>query len=440
MNFFPALAANAVDESRANEVDKLFQPVSGDKTPGAAVLVVRDGEVVLRKGYGMADVAGSLPNTPNTRFLLASVTKTFTAMAIMQLHDRGLLNIDDPVSKYLPDFPPGDKVKIRNLLSHTGGLPDFMSYEQAMTKPLEFEPGTRVSYSNIGYQMLGRIIEKVAGQSYEKYLQENIFRPVGMSSSGVDQDATLKERACGYLNSADGFTSVGRSAAIDAYAAGSLFSTVEDMFLWSQALESGKLVKPETLQLVFTPSRLSDGREALFGLGWMIGRYKGLREIHHGGDITGFSTEVCRFPEQKFTVIVLSNIGMRPPGPLPNALDLSRKIAEIYLSDQMKEEPEVKVIKLDTAILDLYVGEYEIEAPEVVLREGGRTFTVTREGDRLMGESKMGKTELLAESEAVFQAKGSPIKLTFSKDPEGKWNRALFSVMGVREFSAHRIK
>jgi len=440
ISFFSPLSADATDESRGHEVDKLFQPVSGDNTPGAAVLVVRDGKVVLKKAYGMADVAGSLPNTPKTRFLLASVTKTFTATAIMQLHERGLLNIEDPVSKYLPAFPPGEKVKIRNLLSHTGGLPDFVSYEQAMKKPLEFEPGTRVSYSNIGYQMLGKIIEKVSGKSYEEYLQENIFRPAGMSNSGVDQEASLKERACGYLNSPDGFKSVGRSSASDAYSAGSLFSTVEDMFLWIQALESGKLVKPETLQLVFTPSRLSDGREAVFGLGWMIGPHKGLREIHHGGDITGFSTEVSRFPEQKFTVIVLSNIGMRPPGPVPNALDLSRKIAEIYLCDQMKEEPEVEVIKLDPAVLDLYVGEYEIEAPEVVLREGGRTFSVTREGDHLMGESKMGKTELLAESETVFQAKGSPVKLTFTKDPDGKVNRVLFSVMGVREFPAHRIR
>lgn len=175
-------------------------------------------------------------------------------------------------------------------------------------------------------------------------------------------------------------------------------------------------------------------------MGWMIGRYKGLTEIHHGGDITGFNTEIARFPEQKLTVIVLSNIGMRPPGPLPNAMEISRKIAEIYVGDQMKEEPEVKIIRLDPALLDLYVGEYEIEAPEVVLREGGRTFTITREGDRLMGESKMGKTELLAESETVFQAKGSPVKLTFTKDPDGKVNKVLFGVMGVREFPAHRIR
>jgi len=223
ISFFPSLSADAADESRGREVDRLFQPVNGDKTPGAAVLVIRDGEVVLKKGYGMADVAGNLRNTPKTRFLLASVTKTFTATAIMQLHDRGLLNLDDTISKYLPDFRPGDKVKVRNLLSHTGGLPDFMSYEQAMEKPLEFEPGTRVSYSNIGYQMLGKIIEKVSGKSYEEYLQENIFRPAGMSNSGVDQEASLKERACGYLNSPDGFKSVGRSSASDAYSAGSLF-------------------------------------------------------------------------------------------------------------------------------------------------------------------------------------------------------------------------
>ena len=164
ISFSPPLSGLAADESRSQEVDKLFQPVNGDKTPGGAVLVIRNGEVVLKKAYGMADVDASLPNTPKTRFLLASVTKTFTAIAIMQLHDRGLLSIDDPVSKYMPAFPPGEKVKIRNLLSHTGGLPDFMSYEQAMEKPLEFEPGTRVSYSNIGYQMLGKIIEKVSGK------------------------------------------------------------------------------------------------------------------------------------------------------------------------------------------------------------------------------------------------------------------------------------
>jgi CubicO group peptidase (beta-lactamase class C family) len=440
IGLLPVLSAQATDDRRASEVDRLFQPVAGNKTPGAAVLVIRDGQVVLKKAYGMADVAANLPNTPTTRFLLASVTKTFTATAIMQLHERGILSIDDPVSKYLTDFPQGDRVKIRNLLSHTAGLPDFMSYEQALTKPLEFEPGSRVSYSNIGYQMLGKIIEKVSGKSYEEYLQDNIFKPAGMGSSGMDRDVSLNARACGYLNSQDGFTSVGRNLAADAYSAGALFSTVDDMALWNQALESAKLLKPETLQQVFTPSRLSDGREAVFGLGWMIGRYKGVREIHHGGDITGFSTEASRFPDQRLTVIVLSNIGMRPPGPLPNALDLSRKIAEIYVGDQMKDEPEPEVIKLDPTVLDLYVGEYEIEAPEVVLREGGRTFTITREGDRLMGESKMGKGELLPESETVFQAKGSPVKLTFIKDLDGKVTRVLFGVMGVREFPAHRIK
>jgi len=439
MTLVGATSAQNPDESRALAVDKLFEPVN-DKTPGAAVVVIRDGAVVLKKAYGMADVTAGVPNTTKTRFLLASVTKTFTAAAIMQLADRGLLNIDDTVSKYLTDFPSGDKVKLRHLLTHTGGLPDFMSYEQAREKPLEFEPGTRVSYSNIGYQMLGKIIEKVSGQTYEAYLQENIFKPAGMSSSGVDKKSSLKERACGYLNSPDGFQSAGRNAATDAYAAGSLFSSVEDLFLWSQALESGKLVKTETLQQVFTPTRMNDGRDGVFGLGWMIGRNKGLREVHHGGDITGFNTEVARYPDQKFTVIVLSNIGMRPLGPLPNAADLSKKIAEIYLGDQMKEEPEVKIVKLDSAVLDLYVGEYAIEAPEVVLREGGRTFVITHEGDRLMGESKMGKGELLAESETVFQAKGSPVKLTFIKDPDGKVNRVLFSVMGVREFPAHRIK
>jgi len=435
----PSLSAQSNDETRGREVDKLFRSIDGDRTPGAAVLVARGGEVLLKKAYGMADVAGQLLNTPQTRFLLASVTKTLTAAAIMQLHERGLLSVDDPVSKYLADFPPGDKVKIRNLLSHTGGLPDFMSYEDALKKPLEFEPGTRVSYSNIGYQMLGKIIEKVSGVTYEQYLQDSFFRPLGMTNSGIDRESSLKDRACGYLNSAEGFQSAGRNAAADVYSAGGLFSSVEDLFAWNQALQSGKLLKAETLKLVFTPDRLADGRDGVFGLGWMIGQYKGLLQIHHGGDIGGFNTEVSCFPDQKLTIIVLSNIGMRPPGPLPDSASLSQKIAQIYIGDQMKETPQA-TFKLDPNVLDLYVGDYELEAPEIVLREGGRTFVVTREGDRLMGESRMGKTELLAESETVFQAKDSPVKLTFSKDADGKINRVLFSIMGVREFPAHRIR
>jgi CubicO group peptidase (beta-lactamase class C family) len=430
--------AGAGDDPRSVKVDALFKAVTGDKTPGASVLVIHNGVVVYKKAYGMADVDARIANTPATRFLLASVTKLFTATAVMQLQDRGLLKIDDFVSKYLPDFPHGHQVTLRHLLSHTGGIPDFISYEQAGQQPLESEPGERVSYSNVGYQMLGMIIEKVSGKKYETYIQENIFSPLGMRDSGLDRESLLQARASGYLNSESGYQGIGKNDSSGAYSAGALFSSVDDLILWNQALDSGRLVKAETLCDMLTPTRLKDGREALFGLGWMLRSYRGLRQSHHGGDIYGFNTEISRFPDQKLSIAVLCNIGMRPHGPLPTAADLAQSIAEVYLEDQMEQERVFQAVTVDPAILDLYVGEYEIEAPEVVLREGGSYLIITREGNRLLGESKMGKMEIRAEAENVFQSQGSPIKLIFVKGSEGEVNEVILSVMGVREFRARK--
>jgi D-alanyl-D-alanine carboxypeptidase len=424
--------------AKSKQVDELFQAVSG-QTPGASVIVVKQGTVVHRKGYGMADVEAGIPNHPDTRFCLGSVTKSFTALAILQLQESGLLKIEDPVSNYLPDFPHASRMKIRHLLTHTAGVPDFMSYEEAKEKPLDFEPGERVSYSNIGYLMLGRIIEKVSGKPYQEYLQDQIFVPLGLVNSGYDEESLVDRRAAGYLNAASGFQRTPREAMAGAYAAGALFSSVEDLRRWDEAFAAGKIIKTEMVREALTPGRLNDGRDGAFGFGWMISRHKGLLKVHHGGDITGFNAEVSHFPEQQLAVFVLSNLGMRPPGPLPSSADLADKIAEIYLGDQMKEEP-VTVVAIDPALYDLYAGVYEIDAPEVVLREGGRTFLITREEDRFFGEGKLGKAELFAESETVFRVEGSPMKLIFSRGADGQVNDLLFSFMGVREFRAHRVK
>jgi CubicO group peptidase (beta-lactamase class C family) len=430
--------AGPVADSRSAQVDALFQPVVGNTFPGAAVVVIQDGTVVHKNAYGMADVEAKVANTPRTRLLLASVTKLFTATAIMQLQDRGLLKIDDPVAKYLPDFPHGGRMTLRHLLSHTGGIPDFVTYEQAGQQPLEFEPGQRVSYSNVGYQILGMILEKVSGKKYGAYLQENIFQPLGMRDSGLDEESLLQARAVGHLYSENGYQAIGRNDSSGAYAAGGLYSSVEDLVLWNQALDSRRLLKAETLREMLTPTRLGDGREAPFGLGWMLHTYRGLPQSHHGGDIHGFNSEISRFPDQKLSIVVLANIGMRPPGPLPAAADLARSIAEIYLADQMAPLEVMETFAVDPAILDLYAGEYEIQAPETVLREGGSYLIITREGDRLMAESKMGKVEIHAEAENVFQAHGSPIKLIFLRGADDKVGEVILSVMGVREFRAFK--
>src|SRR4051812_18139766 len=171
----------------AKAVDQLFANISSNKSPGAAVAVVRDGKALLVKGFGLADVEKGTPITSATVFRLASVTKSFTAIAVLQLVESGKLKLSDPVSQYVPDFANADKIRISQVLSHTAGIQDFISYDEVKRLPLEFEPGSRINYSNNGYQLLGRIIEKVSGQPWDEYLRDHIFVPLGMKHSGYDR-------------------------------------------------------------------------------------------------------------------------------------------------------------------------------------------------------------------------------------------------------------
>ena len=313
------------------KIDELFRPIAEIKSPGAAVAVVRNGQVIFTKAYGMADVANGVDNSPGTIFRLASITKTFTAVAVLQLMEGGKLKLNEPLSKYMADFPNSEKILISHLLSHTAGVADFIPYEELQKRPLEFEPGSRISYSNNGYSLLGRVIEKVSGQPWDEYLRDHIFLPLGMKHTGYDRTQELAGRATGYLAGADGqYKPIPPQDAFGAYAGGGLYSTVEDMVRWDLGLSSGKLLRQETLERASTPGLLTDGRRTVYGLGWMTTNYRGLREVGHGGDITGFNTYFARYPDSQLSVIVLSNVGMRPPGPVPVSADLVHRIAEIW--------------------------------------------------------------------------------------------------------------
>ncbi|HWR53110.1 MAG TPA: serine hydrolase domain-containing protein [Bryobacteraceae bacterium] len=440
--FFAAPPASSVQPSAAlaAKVDALFAPVAGGKLPGAAVAIVQDGRVVLMKGYGMADVEKNVPITPGAIFRLASVTKSFTAVATLQLHERGKLNIEDPVSKYLPDFTAGANVRIAHLLTHTAGVPDFISIEEAKKRPLEFTPGSRISYSNSGYQLLGLIIEKASGKRWEECLRENIFQPLGMKHTGWDRSSELPGRATGYLLGKDGaYEPVQAQDAAGAFAAGGLYSTVEDMVRWDEGLAKSKVLKRKTLELAFSPGLLTDGRRTVYGMGFIIGKHGGLREIGHGGDITGFNTWIARYPERDFAVVVLSNTGMRPPGPLPTASDLAHRIVELYLADYIEKPQQKAPVQLSAAALDSWVGRYEFDAPETVIQQTGRYLTITREGERLIGQDKNTKLPLEAQSQTVFQSPGAPIVFTFVRGEEGKATEVIVTVMGLREFRAKRV-
>ena len=422
-------------------IDELFRPVAGGKSPGAAVAVVRNGEVIFMKAYGMADVAKGAVNSPATIFRLASITKTFTAVAVLQLVEGGKLKLNDPMSKYIADFPDTDRILISHLLSHTAGVADFIPYEELKTRPLEFEPGSRISYSNNGYAILGRVIEKVSGQPWDEYLRDHIFLPLDMKHTGYDRTPELTGRATGYLAGKDGqYQPIAPQDGLGAYAGGGLYSTVEDMVRWDGGLSSGKLLRKETLERASTPGLLTDGRRTVYGLGWMTTNYRGLREVGHGGDITGFNTYYARYPDARLSVIVLSNVGMRPPGPLPVSADLVHRIAEIWLEDRMQTRDVLREVKVTTASLESYVGRYRLDAPAVIIQNMGSHIVITRQGDRLMAEANGMKLPLLAKSDTVFQAPGSPAELTFVCGGNERCPKVVVTLMGLREFPALRIE
>jgi CubicO group peptidase (beta-lactamase class C family) len=418
------------DES--TQVDALLIPTNN--SPGAAVIVIHHGKILHKKGYGLANLELDVPNTSQTKFRIGSITKIFTSTAILQLHDKGLLNIDDTIKIYMADIQNGDKITIRQLLNHTSGLLE--------SGGLEFNPGERLNYSNHGYMLLGKIIEKSTGMSYENYLKENIFLPLNMINSGLDYSKEItKNRASGYSVNPDGnFANADYMDAAKAYSAGGLYSTVEDLYLYDGALYSDVLVKSQTLQQAFSPAKLNDGSETGYGLGWMIGQYRGLKEVGHGGDINGFNSYIARYPEQHFTVVVLSNISMSQRGNMPTAGDIAHRIAEIYLYNQMSPKKIQSRFKIDAKVYNDYVGQYKVNAEEEIIKSRGAFIIITIEKEHLFAQDNISKEEIFPESEDLFYIKSSPIKVKFIRNEQGEVVKLIAGMMGLREFQADKIR
>jgi len=309
--------------SRSSKVDEYMNgQVKANRFSGS-VLIAQNGKVLMAKGYGMANVELNVLNTPDTKFRLASITQQFTAMAILELEERGRLSIEDLVCKYISKCPNDwQEIKIVDLLTHTSGIPnftDFPDFEKTSlspttvpellarigNKPLEFKPGEKWKYSGSGYEVLGALIENVSGEPYAKYLSEHIFEPLGMADTGYDSATRIiPGRASGYRR--DGDTGILVNASyLDMsvpYSAGALYSTVNDLYRWDRALYSEKLVSKKSLNQMFTPYR--DG----YGFGWKIVREVERKAIVYGGSINGFSASIRRYPDDDACVIVLSNL------------------------------------------------------------------------------------------------------------------------------------
>jgi N-acyl-D-aspartate/D-glutamate deacylase/CubicO group peptidase (beta-lactamase class C family) len=329
----------------AAQVDALFEPWTVGDSPGAAVMVIEDGEILFEGGFGLADIEFQTPITPQSAFRLASVSKQFTAMAVMILAERGQLAYDDKLVRYLPELERfGDDITLRHLLTHTGGLPDYydalteeagdsmpttedaMKFLAGWGEPL-FEAGDRYEYSNPGYEMLALVAERVSGQVFGEYLRDNVFEPLGMKDTVVrdDSEPEIRNRAYGYSKNEDSFILNDDDALNHIIGSGGIYSTVEDLYLWDQALYTEQLVRRATLDEAWSPVRLNDGEDYPYGFGWGLEPYGALgRRVSHGGGWVGFSTFIVRYPERQFSVIVLSNLDEFESG------EFADRFADIY--------------------------------------------------------------------------------------------------------------
>jgi CubicO group peptidase (beta-lactamase class C family) len=320
-------APPATQPSIEERVDEIFSDLDEDGSPGAAVIVVRDGKVLFQSAYGEADLRTGELVTTGTVFHLASVGKQMTAVALLQLVETGKLALDDPVAKHLPELKGwADNVTIRHLLLHTGGLPDtYDALEKrggtpdnaaalrllAQWKRLDFPPGARQEYSNTGYDTLGSLIEKVSGQSFGVYMQQHVFGPAGMKDTFAWDDArrVRSKHARGYDWDENHWVLDDESPLNRIHGSGSVSSTVEDMARYDKALFGGKLVRDSSLAEMLKPGKLANGQAIPYGFGWEIDRDEenGLLYDGHSGAWMGFGSYYLHYPEAKLSVIVLAN-------------------------------------------------------------------------------------------------------------------------------------
>lgn len=358
----PVVAPHSLQSPAVQAIDGVVREAMRTRTlAGAAVGVARNGRIVFIRGYGSADLENRVPVTADTVFRIGSVTKQFTAAAVLKLADQGKLSVDDRLSKYYPAFPRGEEVTLRQLLAHTSGISNYtgngffiesarrewptdamVSFIAGQKQVYGFEPGSAWSYSNSGYILLGGVVEKVSGQSFAAFLKTEILNPLGLRDTAIDDlEAIVPGRARGYDKPKDagsGFTNAKFLSMSAASAAGAMRSTASDLLKWHTALFDGRVLKPASLALMTETSRLRDGRVSSlgrsaelikafppseYGFGLFTGRSYGRRSVGHGGSINGFNTWMETFPDDKTTMVLLTNTG-------DGASETGKKLAEAF--------------------------------------------------------------------------------------------------------------
>lgn len=341
------VSSTVFSQSKVDKIDELLSKYAEYGKFNGSALVADNGKVIYKKGFGMANMEWDIPNAADTKHRLGSITKQFTAMLILQLAAEGKLDLQAPISTYLPEYPKAhaDKITTHHLLTHTAGIPNYTSFPRFMQDEsrnpytpdefikkfqdmdLEFTPGEKFNYSNSGYFLLGVLAEKLSGKTYEALLHEKIFEPLNMQNTGYDHhDEILKKRATGYEKNGRGGYENSRYLDMSIpYAAGSMYSTVEDLYLWDQGLYTNKLLSKAYMDMYFKPYIPAWGNNH-YAYGWGVGYNKigkskdSIYTIGHGGGINGFNTNISRAPSNKSLVVLFSNTGGAPLNSITRAI------------------------------------------------------------------------------------------------------------------------
>ena len=472
---------DARKDPRFAEVDKLFAQWDKPDSPGCAVGVIQGGELIYANGYGMANLDYNIPMMPQSVVYIASTSKQFTAACVALLILKGELSYEDDIRKYFPEIPDyGTPIRVKHLIHHTSGIRDYLglmvlaglNYQDyfnnesavewiVQQKDLNFTPGKEYTYSNSGYVLLAELVQRVSGKTLREYAEQNIFRPLSMAATHFNDDRSLvvKNRVVSYMPIEDkneedtqaeerkdekkrnqteeaketkGYKRLLKN--FDAVGDGDLLTTVEDLYRWDQNFYHKKVGGENFIDLILTRGKLNDGEELDYAFGLMHGEYKGLKTVSHGGGMLGFRTEMIRFPEHKFTVICLSNLGTFNPN------DYCKKMADIFLADKFAEKTtkddsgEKKLaesISIDPTILESYTGKYRLDIGPVV--------TISMEEDHLKAEiTGQPGMKLRPLSKTSFMNEKTGAEMTFQKDEKGAISHIVIKAGGM-EIKAERI-
>lgn len=384
---FLCIISSGYAQKLENQYDQLMMNEYPVNEPGATALVAVDGEIIYQKGFGMADLELGIANRPEIVFEIGSITKQFTAVSILMLMEQGKLSLDDDITKYIEDYPThGYTITIHQLLTHTSGIRSYTSMEKwrgewrkdfeplqmidfFKNEPMDFAPGEKYLYNNSAYFILGYIIEKVSGQTYAAFIENEIFNPLGMNTSYYgSHKEVIKNRAKGYQKEEE-IVNAEYLSMTQPYSAGSIMSTVGDLFIWNRAIRSNKLVKKETIDLAFTNYTLNNGEEINYGYGWVLNDINGSQSIEHGGGIFGYTTYSTYLPDEDVFVAIFSNTDYNNPSVL------AIKMAALAINKPYSSIADS--IEMDIKDLESLIGIYEFEdgSSRIITLDNGQLYS-----------------------------------------------------------------